>query len=297
MSDHPNPEEQPTAALARTTTALQDLTEYVYRVAVEAAARTMGNLRVDAIRQESTLTERFLAYMEMGLDRQIVEAEEPLRISAIAFTDRGDAHQTYERETGADMACFIRYDLPGLRWAKGFLGQSKMAVVHDLDNDGRPHVGLKSEDDYDEMIEHAVSMRKITEDSYVFFFSHEAVTVEKTGALIRDMEQSHPHKPWQDIHNFRQDQRGVDIARFYSAFVACQLGDTLLDRPAAGFNSMLDLITARGIGVVLLIMVGTVPPMPSLQRDSTELQALPFDVPETYWNWPRLMQGLMNIRQ
>lgn len=296
MSNHENPQEQPKQNLSRASTALHDLTEYVYHVTVEAAARTMGNLRVEAIRQESTLTERFLAYMEMGLDRQIVQADEPMHISAIAFTDRGDAYQTYEQETGADMACFIRYDLPGLRWAKGFLAQSKMAVIHDIDEDGRPHVGLRSEEDYDDMINNAVSMRKITEDSYVFFFSHEAVTVEKTGALIGDMENTRPHRPWQDIHSFRQDRRGVDIARFYSAFVACQLGDTLLDRPAAGFNSMLDLITARGIGVVLLIMVGTIPPLPTLTRTSTELEALPFEIPETYWAWPELMQTLMNIR-
>ncbi len=291
MSDEqPNPEER---ALARTSNALHDLTQYVYNVTVEAAARTMGNLRIDAIRHESTLTERFLAYMEMGLDRQVVDAEEPLRISAIAFTDRGNPHDTYERETGADMACFIRYDLPGLRWAKGFLGQSKMAVIHDMDGDGRPQVGLRSEEDYDEMIANAVSMRKITEDSYVFFFSPEAITVEKTGALIADMDESHPHKPWQDVHRFRQDQQGVDIGKFYSAFVACQLGDTLLDRPAAGFDSMFDLITAKGIAVVLVVMVGTVTPMPPLNRSSQELAALPFDVPETYWTWPQLLQTLM----
>jgi hypothetical protein len=296
MPDNHNPDDHDSSALARASTALQDLMAYVYNVAVEAAARTMGNLRVEAIRHESTLTERFLAYMEMGLDRQVVNAVEPLRISAIAFTDRGTPGETYERETGADMACFIRYDLPGLRWAKGFLGQSKMAVVHDIDDDGRPHVGLRSEADYDDMIENAISMRQITEDSYVFFFSQEAVTVEKTGALLGDMEQSRPHKPWRDVHSFRQDRRGVDIAKFYSAFVACQLGDTLLDRPAAGFDSMLDLITARGIAVVLLIMVGTVPPMPSLARNSTELEALTFEVPETYWAWPHLLHTLMNNR-
>lgn len=294
MSDDPNPheEENPSTTLARTTNALQDLTQYVYNVALEAAGRTMGNLRVEAIRHEQTLTERFLAYMEMGLDRQIVEAEQPMRISAIAFTDRG--HDTYERETGADMACFIRYDLPGLRWAKGFLAQSKMAVVDDIDDDGRPHVSLRSEEDYDEMIENAIAMRRITEESYVFFFSPEAITVEKTGALIGDMDRSMPNKPWQDVHRFRQDQRGVNIGKFYGAFVACQLGDPLLDRPAAGFDSMLDLITAKGIGVVLLIMVGMVPPMPSLAKDSAELAALPFDVPETYWAWPGLLQSLMN---
>lgn len=289
-----NPED-PNTQLARASNALQDLAAYVHTVTVEAAARTMGNLRIDAIRQEKTLTERFLAYMEMGLDRQIVAAAEPLRISAFAFTDRGDSHSTFEQETGADMACFVRYDLPGLRWAKGFLAQSKMAEIKDIDDDGRPHVGLKTEADYDEMIQNAHNMRKITEDSYVFFFSKEAVTVEKTGALIGDL-QSNVHKPWQDVHRFRQDQRGVDIAKFYGAFVACQLGDILLDRPAAGFDSMLDLITARGIAVILLIMVGSVPPLPELGRDSDELRALPFTVPETYWAWPQLFSSLMQNR-
>lgn len=289
MSDNSNQSQ-----LARASTALNDLARYVYTVTVEAAARTMGNLRVDAIRQETTLTERFLAYMEMGLDRQIVEAVEPLRISAVAFTDRGS--ETYERETGADMACFIRYDLPGLRWAKGFLGQSKMATVYDVEDDGRPIVGLHSEADYDEMIDNCIAMRSITEESYVFFFSPEAVTVEKAGALIGDMEQMLPHKPWRDVHHFREDRQGVNIGQFYAAFVSCQLGDVLLDRPAAGFDSMLDLITANGIGVVLLVMVGTVPPMSGLTRESTELQALPFEVPETYWAWEQLFAALMKNR-
>ncbi|PJF44500.1 MAG: hypothetical protein CUN55_03580 [Phototrophicales bacterium] len=287
-----NSNSDPQQALARASNALQDLAAYVYHVTVEAAARTMGNLRVEAIRQEKTLTERFLAYMEMGLDRQIVQAVEPLRISAIAFTDRGNAYQTYEQETGADMACFIRYDLPGLRWAKGFLGQSKMAVVNDYDDFGVPQVGLPTEADYDEMIENALAMRKITEESYVFFFSPDSVTVEKTGALLNDYY-NNPSKPWQDVHRFRQDQKGVDIAKFYAAFVSCQVGDILLDRPAAGFDSMLDLITARGIGVILLIMVGSVPPLPTLSKDSDELKALPFEVPQTYWAWQHLFNSLM----
>lgn len=290
-AEEQNPED-PNTQLARASTALQDLAAYVHNVTVEAAARTMGNLRIEAIRQERTLTERFLAYMEMGLDRQIVEAAEPLRISAIAFTDRGNAASTLEHETGADMACFIRYDLPGLRWAKGFLGQAKMADIAAVDDDGRPQVAMRSEADYDEMIENARNMRKITEDSYVFFFSKEAVTVEKTGALLGDLEGS-SHKPWQDIHRFRQDQRGVDIAKFYGAFVACQLGDILLDRPAVGYDSMLDLITNKGIGVILLVMVGAVPPLPTLDPESTELQALPYDVPQTYWAWPHLFASLM----
>ncbi len=290
MSENPIPD--PQMALSRASNALQDLAAYVHQVTVEAAARTMGNLRIEAIRQEATLTERFLAYMEMGLDRQVVQASEPLRVSAIAFTDRGNAYQTYEQETGADMACFIRYDLPGLRWAKGFLAQSKIAVITDYDDNGVAHIGLPSEEAYDEMIDNALAMRKITEESYVFFFSPDAVTVEKTGALLGDFNSS-PTKPWQDVHRFRQDQRGVDIAKFYGAFVSCQLGDILLDRPAAGFDSMLDLITARGIGVILLVMVGSVPPLPTLNRDSDELKALPFEVPETYWAWPQLFSALM----
>jgi hypothetical protein len=295
MSDEEHKPEEPNVALTRASTALQDLAGYVHHVTVEAAARTMGNLRIEAIRQERTLTERFLAYMEMGLDRQIVDAVEPLRISAIAFTDRGNAERTLEHETGADLACFIRYDLPGLRWAKGFLGQAKMAEIAGVDDDGRPQVSMRDEAHYDEMIENARNMRKITEDSYVFFFSKEAVTVEKTGALLGDLE-SNSQKPWRDVHRFRQDQRGVDIAKFYGAFVACQLGDVLLDRPAVGFDSMLDLITNQGIGVVLLIIVGAVPPLPALAPDATELQALPYEVPQTYWAWPQLFAALMQNR-
>ena len=297
MSEDPTPEENVENSVKRASNAMQDLAEYVYAVTVEAASRTMGNLRLDAIRHESTLTERFLAYMEMGLDRKIVDAAEPLRISAIAFTDRGDAYQTYERETGADMACFIRYDLPGLRWAKGFLGQSRMADVTGIDDDGKIHIGLRSEEDYDSMIENCLAMRRITEESYVFFFSSETITVEKTGALLGDMYDMEPYKPWQDIHQFREDQSGVDIARFYGSFASCQLGDTLLDRPAVGFDSVFDLITARGIAVVLLIMVGTVPPLPTLARDSAELAALPFDVPETYWTWNELLMALTQNRR
>jgi len=288
MSDH--------SSLARSSNALQQLAGYFHQVTVEAAARTMGNLRIDAIRNESTLTERFLAYMEMGLDRQIVEADEPLRVSAIAFTDRGVDGDTFERETGADMACFIRYDLPGLRWAKGFLGQSRMAQVNGVNDDGSVQVGLKSEADYDEMIRECTAMRSITEESFVFFFSQESVTVEKTSALLGDLGEMFPEKPWQNVHQFRDD-KGVDIARFYGAFAACQLGDTLLEKPAIGFDSVLDLINAQGLAVVLLIMVGTVSPMPSLTRDSNELAALPFEVPETYWQWPLLMHTLMQGRK
>jgi hypothetical protein len=283
------------SSLARSSNSLQELAGYVHEVTVEAAARVMGNLRVEAIRNEATVTERFLAYMEMGLDRKIIEAEEPLRVSAIAFTDRGGGEETFERETGADMACFIRYDLPGLRWAKGFLGQSKMATVTGIEDDGTAHIGLLSEDDYDEMIRDCVAMRRITEESYVFFFSPEAVTVEKASALLGDLGEMYPDKPWQDIHMFRED-KGVNIARFYGAFTGCQLGGTLLDKPAIGFQSVLDLITARGLAVILLLMVGTVSPLPSLRRDSPELAALPFAVPETYWHWPHLLATLMQGR-
>jgi hypothetical protein len=284
------------SSLARSSNALQQLAAYVHHVTVEAAARTMGNLRLEAIRNEATLTERFLAYLEMGLDRQYVDADEPLRVSAIAFTDRGVDGDSFERETGADMACFIRYDLPGLRWAKGFLGQSKMAEVTGIQDDGTVQIGLKSEADYDQMIRDCTAMRAITEESFVFFFSPESVTVEKASALLGDLGEMYPEKPWRDIHQFRTD-KGVNIARFYGAFAACQLGDILLDRPAIGFDSVLDLINAQGIAVVLLIMVGTVTPMPSLQPDSAELAALPFEVPQTYWQWPALMATLMQGRQ
>ena len=282
--------------LVRSSNALQKLAAYVYEVTVEAAARTMGNLRIDAIRHEHTLTQRFLAYLEMGLDRQIVQADEDLRISAIAFTDRGVEGDTFELETGADMACFIRYDLPGLRWAKGFLGQSKMAEVKGVDDDGRVRIGLKSEEDYDEMIRDCTQMRAITEESFVFFFTAESVTVEKSSALLGDLGEMFPHRPWEDIHQFREDG-GVNIAQFYSAFAACQLGATLLDQPAIGFDSVFDLINAQGLSVVLLIMVGTAVPMPSLAPDSPELKALPFEVPQTYWMWGPLMATLMQGRQ
>ena len=298
-----NPEEHPDytdedveTRVVRSSNALQQLAAYVHNVTVEAAARTMGNLRIEAIRNENTLTERFLAYMEMGLDRQIVDAEEPLRVSAIAFTDRGVQGDTFEKETGADMACFIRYDLPGLRWAKGFLAQSKMAEVTGFEDDGTVQVGLKTEGDYDQMIQDCTRMRAITEESFVFFFSPEAVTVEKASALLGDLGEMYPEKPWQDIHQFRED-KGVNIARFYGSFAACQLGDTLLDRPAIGFDSVLDLINAQGLSVILLIMVGTVVPMPPISPDSAELKALPFDVPETYWMWGQLMGTLMQGRQ
>jgi hypothetical protein len=36
--------------------------------------------------------------------------------------------------------------------------------------------------------------------------------------------------------------------------------------------------------------------MPSLQRNSPELAALPFEVPETYWLWPELLTTLMSDR-
>lgn len=282
-------------ALARSSNALQELALYVHQVTAEAAARTIGNLRIDAIRHEKTLTERFLAYMEMGLDRRVIGQDEPLRISAIAFTDRGSPEETFELETGADMACFIRYDLPGLRWAKGFLGQSKMAAVTGFDDDGRARIGLPTEEAYEQMIRDCVAMRRITEDSFVFFFTPESVTVEKASALLGDLGEIYPEKPWQDVHQFRPD-KGVGISKFYGAFVSCQLGGTLLDRPAIGFNSVMDLIHARGIAVILLVMVGTATPMPPLYRDSPELAALPFAVPETYWSWSELMASLMQRR-
>jgi hypothetical protein len=282
--------------LSRSSNALQELAAHVLEVTAESAARTIGNLRIDAIRHETTVTERFLAYMEMGLDRKIINTEqEDLRVSAIAFTDRADKSETFERETGADMACFIRYDLPGLRWAKGFLGHSRIAQVTGVDNDGKVRVGLRSEEDYDAMIRDCVAMRRITEDSYVFFFTPESVTVEKSSALLGDLAEMRAEKPWQDVHQFRDD-KGVGISRFYGAFVSCQLGSTLLDRPAIGFDSVLDMINARGMSVVLLIMVGTATPMPPLQRDSPELEALPFEVPQTYWNWHELLGTLMQGR-
>jgi hypothetical protein len=294
MPDHSNPSSQG-SQLARSSNALQQLALYVNEVTIEAALRTMDNLRIDAIRYEKTLTERFLAYMEMGLDRKIVEADEPLRISAIAFTDRGSSKNTYERETGADMACLIRYDLPGLRWAKGFLGQSKLATVSGMYDDGKVKVSLRSEADYDQMIRDCVAMRRITEESYVFFFSPESVTVEKASSLLGDLAEIQVEKPWQDVHQFRED-KGVGISKFYAAFVSCQLGATLLDRPAIGFNTVLDLIHANGIGVILLVMVGTAVPMPSIERNSPEIAALPFDIPETYWMWGDMMNSLMNRR-
>lgn len=286
---------QHSSELARSSNALQQLALYANEVTREAAARTIGNLRIEAIRQEKTLTERFLAYMEMGLDRKIVEADTPLRISAIAFTDRGSAKHAHELEVGADMACFIRYDLPGLRWAKGFLGQSKLAKAVGVDATGKVQVSLRSEAEYDQMIRDCVAMRRITEESYVFFFSPESVTVEKASALLGDLAEMQSEKPWRDVHQFRED-KGIGISKFYAAFVSCQLGSPLLDRPAIGFNSVLDLIHAKGIAVVLLVMVTTAVPLPTLERNSPELAALPFEVPETYWQWGDLMTALMNTR-
>jgi hypothetical protein len=276
--------------LALYSQALQELGNTFFRAGTEAGSRIMSNLRLDALRNEASLTERFWAYMEMGLDQQKVQEPLPMKITAIAFTDRGE--EKNEVEIGADMACFIRYDLPGLRWAKGFIGHSKMVQVKDWRGQ-IPMIGLGSEAEYDRMIQQCAAMGNITDESYVFFFSSESVTVEKANNLLGDLGESYPHKPWEDIHQYRKSMP-VEIGRFYGAFAGCQLGDPMLDKPVRHFGSVLDLIASRGIQTVLLLMVGTVIPQKPLQRDSPELDTLPIAVPETYWLWTDLLQTLIN---
>lgn len=270
---------------------LQELAEQFYLAGNEASRRIVGNLRIDALRSEHSLTERFWAYMEMGLDQRQMGETLPMKLTAIAFTDRG-AEQD-DVPIGADMACFIRYDLPGLRWAKGFIGHSKLATVHGVSQNGVPIVGLASEQDYDRMIQQCAAMGNVTDESYVFFFSSESVSVEKANNLLGDLGESYPDKPWQDVHQYRSDPP-VDIGRFYGAFAGCQLGDAMLDKPVKQYGTVLDLIASRGIQTVLLIMVGTTVPQKPLRRDSPEIEQLAAPVPETYWRWPELMQTLIN---
>lgn len=272
--------------------ALQELAQTFYSASKEASNRIMSNLRLDALRNESSLTERFWAYMEMGLDQHRVGEMLPMKITAIAFTDRGS--EKTEVDIGADMACFIRYDLPGLRWAKGFLGQSKMANVTGWrENEMIPVVGLANEEEYDRTIQQCAAMGNITDESYVFFFSPESVTVEKAANLLGDLGETYPEKPWQDIHRFRKS-KPVNMGQFYGALAACQLGDTLLDKPVRNYGTVLDLVATRGIQTVLLLMVGTTVPQKPIRRDSPELEALAVPVPETYWLWSELLQTLIN---
>lgn len=282
-------------ALKTSSNALQELAHLFYMASKSAGDRVKGNLRLEAMHKEASVTERFWAYMEMGLDNQVLGADPPMKITAIAFTDRGQEKD--EVVIGADMACFVRYDLPGLRWAKGFLGQSKLATVHGQHANGVPKVGLKDEASYDNMIQQCVSMANITDESYVFFFSAESVTVEKASNLLGDMGEAYPKKPWQDVHQFR-DEPPVDIAQFYGAVAACQLGEAIMDREvqADGHQSatVMELIESRSIETVLLLMVGTNPPQKPLRRDSAEIDALAAPVPETYWLWPQLLQTLIN---
>lgn len=278
-------------ALVTSSNALQELAHLFYMASRNASERIKGNLRLEAMQKEASVTERFWAYMEMGLDQQRIGDNPAMRITAVAFTDRGDPKA--EVEIGADMACFVRYDLPGLRWAKGFLGQSKMAKVHGFHPNHIPKVGLNSEEDYDLMIQQCVAMGNITDESYVFFFSPESVTVEKANNLLGDLGESYPNKPWQDIHQYREEPP-VDIAQFYGAVAACQLGEALLDKPVRNHGTVMDLISSRSIETVLLLMVGTVIPQKPLRRDSPEIEALAAPVPETYWMWPHLLQTLIN---
>jgi hypothetical protein len=191
------------------------------------------------------------------------------------------------------MACFIRYDLPGLRWAKGFIGQSQMAKVNGIHSNHVPIVGLASERAYDTLIQQCAAMGNITDESYVFFFSSESVTVEKANNLLGDLGESYPDKPWEDIHQYRTEPP-VDIAQFYGAVAACQLGETMLDRPISEDLTVLDLVRSRGIETVLLLMVGTVVPQKPLRRDSPEIAALAAPIPESYWLFPELLQTLIN---
>jgi hypothetical protein len=277
--------------LARSSNSLQELAHLFYMSARKAGDRIKGNLRLEALQKEASVTERFWAYMEMGLDQQQIGDEPRMKITAIAFTDRGDAKK--EVDIGADMACFVRYDLPGLRWAKGFLGQSKLAKVYGMHENMVPIVGLASEQDYDIMIQQCAAMGNVTDESYIFFFSSESVTVEKANNLLGDLGESYPHKPWNDVHQYRTEPP-VDIAQFYGAVAACQLGEAMLDRPVNRDLTVIDLVRSRGIETVLLLMVGTVIPQKPLRRDSPEIDTLVVPVPESYWLFPELLQTLIN---
>ena len=282
--------QQPDETLVTYSSALQELAHVFYDVSKEASIRIMSNLRVDALRTEASLTERFWAYLEMGLDRHTLVEPVPMKITAVAFTDRGE--ESEEVDIGADMACFIRYDLPGLRWAKGFIGHSKIATVTGW-RGTIPIVGLSSEAEYDRMIQQCSVMGHITDESYVFLFTPESVTVERAENLLGDLGESYPDKPWQDLHKFR-DTPPVDMPYFYGALAGCQLGDTLLDKPTKYYGNVLELVAMRKIQTVLLIMVGTLLPQKPLNRNSPELEEISTPIPETYWLWPELMQMLIN---
>jgi|GEM_PF-4456912 len=277
-------------SLQTSSNALQDLAQLFYEASRTASERIKGNLRLEAIHKDSSVTERFWAYMEMGLDNKTVGNDTPMRVTAVAFTDRGDA--TEDIEIGADMACFVRYDLPGLRWAKGFLGQSKLAKVTGQNSKGVPTIALPNEESYDRMIKQCAAMGNISDESYVFFFSPESVTVEKANNLLGDLGENYPEKPWQDIHQHRKDSP-VDIAQFYAAVAACQLGEAMLDRPVKAEKTVFDYVESRQIQTVLLLMVGTVPPQKPIRPDSPEINALAAPVPETYWKWTDLFQTLI----
>ncbi|MFP4321005.1 MAG: hypothetical protein ACLFTK_00980 [Anaerolineales bacterium] len=277
-------------SLAASSNALQELAHVFYDAAKGASTRIMGNLRIGALEKEASVTERFWAYMETGLDGQRISDLPTMKLSAVAFTDRGAPRDTIG--VGADMACFVRYDLPGLRWAKGFLGQSKLATVHGFHENGIPRVGLHSEEDYDRLTQQCAAMVNISDESYAFFFSTESVTVEKAANLLRDLGESYPNKPWQDLHQFRKSPP-VDIAQFYAAVAACQLGEAMLDKPVDEGRSVFDMVRERRIETVLLLMVGTEVPQKPLKRDSPELDALAAEVPETYWLWTDLLQTLI----
>lgn len=276
--------------LVTSSNALEDLAYLFYDAAKMASERVQGNLRVNALEKETSVTERFWAYMEAGLDQQKVGDILPIKVSAVAFTNRGEFKP--QVDIGADMACFIRYELPSLRWAKGFLGQSKLSKVYGFHPNGVPKVGLPSEASYDRMIQQCAAMGNISDESYVFFFSPESVTVEKANNLLGDVGESYPAKPWQDIHQYRTEPP-VNLARFYAAVAACQLGEAMLDRPTHGDQTVLDLIRSRGIETVLLLMVGTNPPQAPIRRHSPEVEAFATPIPETYWLWNDLLQTLM----
>lgn len=277
--------------LATSSNALNELAQLFYQASRDASERIKGNLRLEAMHKEASVTERFWAYMEMGLDQKMVGVDVPMRVTAVAFTDRGEEQSG--SDIGADMACFVRYDLPGLRWAKGFLGQSKLAKVTGQHSNGIPKMGLASEEDYDLLIKQCAAMGNISDESYVFFFSPEMVSVEKANNLLGDLGESYPDKPWQDIHQYRQEPP-VDIAQFYAAVAACQLGEAMLDKPSKSGTTVFDFVASRQIQTVLLLMVGTVAPQKPLRRDSPEIAALAAPVPETYWLWPQLLQTLIN---
>jgi hypothetical protein len=75
-----------------------------------------------------------------------------------------------------------------------------------------------------------------------------------------------------DVHQYR-DESPVDIAQFYGAVAACQLGEAMLDKEVRDYGTVMDLVQSRSIETVLLLMVGTTTPQKPLRRDSPEIES------------------------